>query len=96
MTLYILIYMTTLQIRIDEKTKRKAKKTLEALGLDISSGVKLFLEQVINTQSIPFVPKTTAGLKLRHGKEYLKELSEIKKNGKRFSSVEAMLEDILK
>lgn len=88
--------MTTLQIRIDEKTKRKAKKTLEALGLDISSGIKLFLEQVINTQSIPFVPTTTAGLKLRRGEEYLKELPTIKKNGKQFSSVEAMFEDILK
>ncbi len=88
--------MTTLQIRIDEKTKRKAKKTLESLGLDISSGVKLFLEQVITTQSIPFSPVTPSGYKLRRGREYLKELDEIKKNGKSFSSVDEMFVDILK
>ncbi len=88
--------MTTLQIRIDEKTKRKAKETLESLGLDMSSGVKLFLEQVITTQSIPFSPVTPVGYKLRRGEEYLKELVEIKRNGKKFSSVEEMFEDILK
>jgi len=88
--------MTTLQIRIDEKTKRKAKKTLENLGLDISSGVKLFLEQVITTQSIPFSAVTKEGYKLRRGKEYLKELAQIKKGGKYFSSTKEMFEDILK
>lgn len=58
--------MTTLQIRIDAQTKKKAKETLANLGLDISSGIKLFLEQVINTQSVPFIPTTTQGLKLHN------------------------------
>lgn len=45
---------TTVQIRIDEKMKREATKTLKAMGLDMSTGVKLFLAQVVNTKSIPF------------------------------------------
>lgn len=47
-------YMTTLSIRIEEKTKKEASKTLESLGLDMSSAVKMFLHQVIVEQAIPF------------------------------------------
>ncbi|MES2087752.1 MAG: type II toxin-antitoxin system RelB/DinJ family antitoxin [Patescibacteria group bacterium] len=88
--------MTTLQIRIDEKTKRKAKKTLENLGLDISSGVKLFLEQVITTQSIPFSAVTPVEHKLRYGHIYRKEIDDMLKNGKRYKTVEEAFSDILK
>ncbi|MEK7574867.1 MAG: type II toxin-antitoxin system RelB/DinJ family antitoxin [Patescibacteria group bacterium] len=87
--------MTTLQIRIDEKTKRKAKKTLENLGLDISSGVKLFLEQVITTQSIPFSAVTPSGYKLRRGHIYRKEIAEAKK-GKGYATAEEAFADIFK
>jgi DNA-damage-inducible protein J len=48
--------MTTLSIRIEEKTKREARKTLEALGLDLSSAVNMFLNQVVIEQGIPFKP----------------------------------------
>ena len=46
--------MTTLSIRIEEKTKREARKTLKALGLDLSSAVNMFLNQVAVEQGIPF------------------------------------------
>ncbi len=45
---------STLSIRIEEKTKREANKTLKALGLDMSSAVKMFLNQVVIEQGIPF------------------------------------------
>ncbi len=51
--------MTTLSIRIEEKTKRDASKTLEAMGLDLSSAVKMFLNQVVIEQGIPFKPSRT-------------------------------------
>jgi len=35
--------MTTLNIRIEEKIKVKANKTLSSLGLDMSTAVKIFL-----------------------------------------------------
>lgn len=88
--------MTTLQIRIDEKTKRKAKETLESLGLDMSSGVKLFLEQVITTQSIPFSAVTPVGYKLRRAHIYRKEIKDLFKSGKGYKTVEEAFEDILK
>lgn len=45
---------TTLQIRLDKKMKSEASKTFKSMGLDMSTGVKLFLAQVVNTKSIPF------------------------------------------
>ena len=46
--------MKTLQIRIDEETKAQAQAIFSALGLDMSSAVRLFLRQVIEQQKIPF------------------------------------------
>lgn len=45
---------TTLQIRLDQKMKSEASKIFKSMGLDMSTGMKLFLAQVINTKSIPF------------------------------------------
>ncbi|MFA5023095.1 MAG: type II toxin-antitoxin system RelB/DinJ family antitoxin [Candidatus Paceibacterota bacterium] len=48
--------MTTLSIRIEEKAKTEASKTLARLGLDMSSAVKLFLHQVVKEDGLPFTP----------------------------------------
>jgi len=45
---------TQLQIRIDERTKREARKVFETYGLDISTAVKMMLKQAIFTKRIPF------------------------------------------
>jgi len=50
-----------LNVRLDKETKEKAQKTLNELGLDLSSGVKLFLKSVVATQSIPFEIRTKNG-----------------------------------
>lgn len=67
---------TKINIRIDKRTKQDAKKTLEALGLDISSGIKLFLKNVINSQSIPFEIKTKNGFTLDQEQKILKETQD--------------------
>ncbi len=54
--------MATLQVRIDEKTKAKARKILEKTGLDMSSAIKLFLQQTIIMKGLPFRPLTANGL----------------------------------
>jgi DNA-damage-inducible protein J len=48
--------MTNLNIRIEEKAKADANKTLARLGLDMSSAVKLFLYQVVKEDGLPFLP----------------------------------------
>lgn len=52
--------MTTLNIRIDEKVKKEAGRTLASLGMDTSTAVKIFLNQVIVDQGLPFVPRRSA------------------------------------
>lgn len=86
---------TTLQIRIDADTKIKAQKVLEKLGLDLSSGIKLFLKQLIISSSLSFTPRTVNGYTLKREREILKEAKWTKKYGKRYPSARAMLDDIL-
>ena len=47
---------TLLSVRIEQKTKAQAAKTLGKMGLDMSSAVKLFLNQVIKEDGLPFTP----------------------------------------
>lgn len=67
---------TTVQIRIDEKMKREATKTLKAMGLDMSTGVKLFLAQVVNTKSIPFPVMSMEMLPRERKLELVREAKE--------------------
>ncbi len=48
--------MTTLNVRIEEKTKAAASRALAGIGLDLSTGVKLFLHQVVTERGLPFTP----------------------------------------
>ncbi len=85
--------MSTLSIRIEEKTKKEASETLAALGLDLSSAVKMFLNQVVIEQGIPFKPSRTPR-QIRE--EWDREAAYALKHGKRYSSASEMFEDILK
>jgi len=85
--------MTTLNIRIEENTKNKANKTLSSLGLDMSTAVKMFLNQVITENGLPFTPtKNRSAIKARWDKETAYAL----KNGKRYTSAKTLINDILK
>lgn len=85
---------STIQIRVDAKTKREARQTLEELGLDMSSAVKMFLKNVITTQSIPLDLRTANGFTIAQEKEMIAETEEAIKHGKRFSSAEELLADL--
>ena len=87
---------STLSIRINPKTKKAAQKILRSLGLDLSAGVKMFLEQVVTTDSIPFYTATGTGHKLRHANIYRREIAETLKGGKSYQTAAEMHADILK
>ena len=88
---------TVINIRIDEKTKRSAQKTLEAMGLDLSSGVKLFLNQVVTENGIPFTPSKIAYTKRakRIRARWDREMADALKNGKSYASTKEMHQAIL-
>jgi DNA-damage-inducible protein J len=85
---------STIQIRVDTKTKEAARKTLDELGLDMSSAVKLFLHNVVITQSLPLNLRTANGFTVAQEREMMADLEDVKKNGKRFSSVAALMKDL--
>jgi DNA-damage-inducible protein J len=83
--------MDTINIRIDKNTKIKAKKTFESLGLDLTSGIKMYLNQVVTENGIPFTPtKNTKEIRARWDKEVAEALK-----GKGYSSAREMHEAIL-
>lgn len=86
----------TIQIRIDSKTKKAAKKTLDGVGLDMSSAVKLFLTNVINRKGIPLDLRTENGFTLAQEQALIAETEEAKKNAKRFATVDSLMADLLK
>ena len=85
---------TTIQIRIDAKTKKAARKTLDELGIDMSSAVKLFLTNVINRQGIPLDLRTENGFTLAQEQALILETELAKKSGRRFATVDALMNDL--
>ncbi len=71
--------MSNIQIRIDEKEKKSAKKIFEKLGLDMSSAIKLFLRQTTLRKGLPFLLLTENGLTLEEEDKIIKAAEEAKK-----------------
>jgi DNA-damage-inducible protein J len=86
---------TTVQIRIDQKTKREATKTLKSMGMDMSTGVKLFLNQVVYTKTIPFPVLSADYWPEEKKRELVREAKEALKSGKRYKNIREAHRDIL-
>ncbi|XKM14025.1 type II toxin-antitoxin system RelB/DinJ family antitoxin [Orbaceae bacterium ac157xtp] len=52
----MLLAMANLQIRVDEKLKNDAQQVANDLGMDLTTAVRVFLKQMVNTQGFPFRP----------------------------------------
>ena len=79
--------MSTINVRIEEKTKRAASKALASMGLDLSTGGKIFLHQVVTEQGLPFTPtKNPAALRAK----WDKEVAEALKSGKVYDARDAL------
>jgi DNA-damage-inducible protein J len=53
---------TMVHVRVDEKTKQRAAKTLAAMGISVSDAVRMLLVRVAAEQALPFdvkVPNAT-------------------------------------
>jgi addiction module RelB/DinJ family antitoxin len=76
--------------------KKDADKTLKDMGLDMSSGIKLFLHQVVLKRALPFVVRTANGFTPEQEKRMVKETEYALKYGKSFKTVKEAFDDILK
>lgn len=93
--------MTTINVRTDEKRKKRATAILNELGLDMSSAIQLFLQQVIITKSIPFPIRTVNGYTVEQEAAMLRDVADLEAEieagtAKMYNSAEEMMEDILK
>jgi len=85
-----------LQIRIDSKTKNEAKKILEGLGMDMSSAVKIFLKQVINSKNFPCEIRDEDGFTLRNAEILRESIEDTENTTKFFRKGSVLIKDALK
>lgn len=48
---------TLIQVRVDDKLKKRAEEVLMAMGIKTSEAIRMFLQQTINDQALPFQPR---------------------------------------
>jgi DNA-damage-inducible protein J len=87
---------TQLQIRIDAKTKKEAKNIFDNIGIDMSSAIKLFLQQTINAKNIPFEMRDENGMTLRNAQTLQEAIIDAENSSKSFNNVDVLIKDILK
>ena len=87
---------STIQIRVDKKMKKDADKTLKDMGLDMSSGIKLFLRQVVLKRALPFRVLTENGYTPEYEERMVKEGDYAIKHGKSYKNAKEIFDDILK
>ena len=84
----------TIQVRIDPKTKREASKIFAELGMDISTGMKVYLNKVIEEAGIPFPVKRKKFLSYPSKEAFEKERDWALKHGKRYDNAHELLQDL--
>ena len=84
---------TTIQARIDVKTKKEAEAVLEKMGITLNEGIRMFLHQIINNQALPFRPEIN-----KEPNETTKQAMRDALNGKNlksFATVDDFMKDLL-
>jgi DNA-damage-inducible protein J len=79
---------TMVHVRVDEKTKQMAAKTLAEMGISVSDAVRMLLVRVAAEKALPFdvkVPNATTVKAMR---------AADKRKGKRLHSASALFEDL--
>jgi len=83
---------TTLNVRTDAATKRAAQSVFKRMGLDLSTGVNMYLARVAQDKAMPFTPRTINGFTPEYETRILRETAYAKKHGKSYTADEIMKE----
>ena len=79
---------TMVHIRVDQRTKERATKTLAAMGMSVSDAVRMLLVRVVAEKSLPFdvkVPNATTAKAMR---------AADKGQGRRQKAADALFRDL--
>jgi addiction module RelB/DinJ family antitoxin len=71
-------------------------KILDNLGMDMSSAVRLFFRQIINTKNIPFELRGENGLTLRSAEILRESIISAKNSDRSFKSGAGLIKDALR
>jgi len=80
---------TSTSVRIDQDAKLIASEVLKQYGMSLSEGINIFCKQIAMTHSLPFELKVPT----ERMEKALKELE--KREGKTFTSMKSLKEDLL-
>lgn len=86
---------TTLQVRIDKKTKARAAKAFKASGIGLSSGLRLFLTHIGRTGEVPQDMFTYDNAPDSFKKKLVREAAYTLKHGKQYKNIKEAHRDIL-
>lgn len=84
----------TVNIRTDVSIKREAQRVFKRMGLDLSTGVNMYLSRVAQDKAMPFTPRTVNGFTPEYEARILRETTYAEKYGKRYSTVEEALKAV--
>jgi DNA-damage-inducible protein J len=79
---------TMVHVRIDQRVKDKASKTLSAMGLSVSDAVRMLLVRVAAEKALPFEVKVPNATTLK-----AMEAAD-RREGKRYRSAAALFKDL--
>ena len=83
-----IVATTMVHVRVDEKTKQRAAKTLAGMGISVSDAVRMLLVRVAAERALPFevrIPNATTVKAMR---------AADRGKGKRSRSADALFEDL--
>ena len=84
----VIMLTSTVHVRVDEKTKRRAVKTLAGMGISVSDAVRMLLVRVAAEKALPFdvkVPNATTVKAMR---------AADKGQGERLESADALFKNL--
>ncbi|EOH93932.1 type II toxin-antitoxin system RelB/DinJ family antitoxin [Enterococcus pallens] len=80
--------MAQLNMRLDDQLKKESSEIFDSLGMDLTTGIKIYLTKVVREKGIPF------DLTLQQS-DFEEALRDIESgNYKTFSSKEELLKDL--
>ena len=86
-------HTSMLHVRVDDATKESATAALEAMGLSLSDGVRLFLRRVVADQALPWELKVPNA----ETRSAMAEADEIARNRQgRFVTADQLFADLEK
>ena len=83
---------TIVNVRTDTATKRAAQRIFKRMGLDLSTGVNMYLTRVVQDKAVPFTLRTVNGFTPEQEREILRDLAYTKKHGKSYTADEIVRE----